>query len=66
MKAAPGYPHGEKHHRAKLTDAQVSEIRALNQRKVGRKGYGLLAIIFSCGESTIRDICTYRTRIDVA
>jgi len=66
MKAAPGYPHGEKHHRAKLTDAQVSEIRALNQLKVGRKGYRLLATIFSCGESTVRDICTYRTRIDVA
>lgn len=60
-----GYRIGEGHHRAKLTDDQVREMRALySEWKAGglRKGYAALAAIFDCGISTARDICTYRTR----
>lgn len=55
-----GHRAGQSHPRAKLTDEQVREMRELHEKR--RKGYGTLAIIFACGESTARDICTYRTR----
>lgn len=48
------------HHRAKLSDEQVREIRHLNE--AGVAGYKRLAKRYRCGESTIRDFCTYRTR----
>jgi len=51
---------GMMHHRAKLTDAQVKEIRRLYA--TGTIGYVLLSRVFKCGESTIRDIVQYRTR----
>lgn len=50
---------GESHHRAKLTDAQVRQIRIHQSEGLS---YGKLSKIYGCGESTIRDICTYRTR----
>lgn len=53
------------HHRAKLTTEQVKDIRHLYstwKANNGRKGYGALAEMFGCGQSTIRDIVTYRTR----
>ena len=52
--------HGEKHHRAKLTDEQVEQIRAMYKPR--KFGYVRLARLFGVGESTIRDILTYRTR----
>jgi len=55
-----GHRMGEHHHRAKLTDSQVAEIRRKHMPYV--YGYGRLAKEYGCGESTIRDICTYRTR----
>lgn len=55
-----GHRVGQSHHRAKLTDAQVREMRELRERH-GWK-YAALALKFGCGESTVRDICTYRTR----
>lgn len=58
---------GEKHHNANLTDEQVKDMRRLyaGWKDAGsRKGYPTLAAIFKCGESTARDIVTYRTRID--
>lgn len=57
---------GQDHHKAKLTDAQVKDMRTLYQnwkQQGARKGYETLAAIFGCGVSTARDICTYRTRI---
>lgn len=64
--AAPKAPaRGAKHHKAKLTDDMVREMRDIYERwkAVGAaKGYGTLALIFGCGESTARDIVTYRTR----
>ncbi len=57
---------GAAHHHAKLTDAQVRDMRRLyaEWRAAGsRKGYGALAEIFGCGNSTARDIVTWRTRI---
>jgi hypothetical protein len=56
------HPHGETHYRARLSDAEVREMRELHQR--ARKGYESLAQIFGCGTSTARDICTGRTRRD--
>lgn len=54
-----GYRVGEHHHRAKLSDAQVADMRRLNDQGWG---YRRLSRRFGCGESTARDICTYRTR----
>lgn len=55
-----GHRVGESHHRARLTDQQVREIRRLNSQE--GIGYMRLRKMFGCGESTIRDICTFRTR----
>ena len=57
-----GHRVGEHHQRAKLTDAQVAEIRSLHMPYVLGRGYKALATKFGAAESTIRDICTYRTR----
>lgn len=54
-----GHRIGEKHQRAILSDKQVAWMRALNNLGWG---YQTLAWLFSCGVSTARDICTYRTR----
>lgn len=56
---------GEKHHNARLTDAQVEDMRNLFEswKKAGsKKGYGTIAKIFCCSASTARDIVQYRTR----
>lgn len=53
---------GEHHHRAKLSDDDARRMRLLNADGIG---YKTLAAKFDCGVSTARDICTYRTRIDV-
>lgn len=53
------------HHNAKLSTEQVRDMRKLYEswKQAGvRKGYGYLATIFNCGESTARDIVQYRTR----
>lgn len=50
-----------KHHRAKLDYSDVKLIRKEHLAYV--VGYEKLAKKFNCGVSTIRDICTYRTRI---
>lgn len=50
-------------HRCKLTDDQVREMRTLYLAYV--RGYKQLAKMFACGESTVRDIVQYRTRIGV-
>lgn len=65
-----GHRVGEDHQRAALTDEQVRAIRAKHRPHMRAKhrphmrgfGYGALAKEFGCGESTVRDICTYRTR----
>jgi hypothetical protein len=48
------------HHRAKLTNDQVREIRRLYA--TGTLSYRNLARVFKCGEATVRDIVQYRTR----
>lgn len=45
-----------------LTSEQVRAIRAQHQPKRGH-GYSSLAKRYGVGESTIRDIITYRTRV---
>lgn len=60
-----GHRCGESHHRARLTDSQVRDMRSIYaewKAKKVRKGYATLAAIFGCGESTARDIITFRTR----
>ncbi len=54
-----GHRVGECHGKAKLTDDQVAEIRAAYPHE---GGYGILAMRFGCGASTVRDIVKYRTR----
>ena len=51
------------HHRAKLTDEQVIEMRKRHLAYI--IGYETLAKEFCCGISTAMDICTYRTRYNV-
>jgi hypothetical protein len=46
-----------------LTDAQVREIRAQHKPGVRGKGYGALAKLHNCGESTVRDVVKYWTRV---
>lgn len=60
-----GYRVGECHQKAKLTDAQVNDMRSLYaswKSANAKKGYGALAEIFGCSQWTARDIVTYRTR----
>ena len=56
---------GQQHHNAKLTDAQVKEMREMRKRKPSIYSYCALADRFGCGESTVRDILKYKTRINV-
>lgn len=56
-----GHRCGESHQRARLSDAQVRDIRARYVAYV--VSYGRLAREFGCAESTIRDIVTFRTRV---
>lgn len=49
------------HHRAKLSFETVLTIRKVYA--TGTIGYALLSRAFKCGESTIRDIVNYRTRV---
>jgi len=51
------------HHRAKLTNDQVRQMRELYLPYV--RGYETLAAMFGCGISTARDICLYYTRRNV-
>lgn len=51
---------GEAHHRAKLTDAEVEEIRTLHEN--GAMGYKKLAKKFGVANSTVQDICNFRHR----
>ena len=51
---------GEAHFRAKLTDAEVRDMRKRHNQEGW--GYGRCARAFNCGVSTARDIITYRTR----
>mgnify|MGYP006913204376 CR=1 FL=1 len=60
-----GHPCGAGHHRAKLTSAQVAEMRAVYagwKHEGDRRGYGALAKLYGCGLSTARDVITLRTR----
>lgn len=59
-----GAPYGEAHGMARLTDAQVREMRKDYRPYV--RGYGWLARKYRCGESTARDIVRYYTRWDIA
>lgn len=51
---------GESHQNAKLTDAQVDQIRELREDK--SMSYVQLARLFGVPKSTIADICKYRRR----
>lgn len=55
-----GYPIGESHHKARLSDAQVEQIRDLYEE--GLMSYRAIARIFDCSRNTIKDICKYRRR----
>lgn len=50
-------------HRCKLSDKQVKEMR--NEYMAYIRGYKFLSKKYGCGESTVRDIVQYRTRIGV-
>ena len=58
-------PRGQEHHRAKLPDEKVREMRSIWHRweQAGSdKGYGTIAALFGISQWTARDIVTYRTR----
>lgn len=58
--------HGEIHHRAKLTDAEVELIRSLREEDERFWSYGKLAEKFDVGRTTIADIIQMRKRIGPA
>lgn len=51
---------GETHPNAKLTDAQVDEMRDLHEHQ--RWTYDRLAEHFGCPKATVQKICTYARR----
>lgn len=56
---------GEKHGKAKLSDAEVERMRQMYEERKAlfpQFGYGTLARLFGCSQWTARDIVTYRTR----
>ena len=55
---------GESHHRSRLSDSEVDEIRELREEE--GMSYGKLAERLQAPKSTIRDICKYLTRVQVA
>lgn len=55
-----GHRVGECHQRAKLSDEQIRQMREMYVP--GKVGYVRLARQFGCGESTARDILTFKTR----
>jgi hypothetical protein len=55
-----GHRCGASHPKARLTDAQVREMR--HKRETENLTYATLAEMFSCGESTVRDIVKYWVR----
>jgi DNA invertase Pin-like site-specific DNA recombinase len=59
-----GNRFGEEHHRARLSDAQVEEIRELYED--GFSSYRSLAKRFGVTKATIRDIVTFRRRAHYA
>lgn len=54
------YRIGESHHRAKLTDDQVDQMRELHEEQ--GVGYRTLAKQFNVSKRTVRDIVHYKTR----
>ncbi len=50
------------HHRAKLSDEQVAEMRGLRESRPDMWSYTALAEHFDSSESTVRDIVKYHTR----
>lgn len=54
------WPTGQKHHKAKLTDEDVKQIRELRQKRGA--SYRVIGMRFRASMWTIRDICEYRTR----
>lgn len=61
-RAPSGHRCGQSHHRAKLSDAEVKSIR--DARSSLGLSYAELGKLFGAPLWTIRDICTYRTRIN--
>ena len=59
-RAPTGHIQGERHHRARLSDAEVAEMRELHEQ--AEIGYKTLSKMFNCPKSTARDICQYLTR----
>jgi hypothetical protein len=61
------HARGEKHHRSRISDQRVREMRSkYHELKAKRKGIGyrVIARLFGVNRWTVRDIVTYRTRID--
>lgn len=51
---------GEAHHNAKLTDAEVDQIRDLHEN--GAMGYKMIAHNYSVHRNTVKDICDFKHR----
>lgn len=58
-----GHRVGECHHRAKLSDSDVIEMRQMREAKPWLWSYTALAEYFGCGTSTVRDIVKQKTRV---
>lgn len=62
----PGHRNGERHPRAKISDASAERLRRLHEEfpadHADHLGYKKLAKMFSLAVSTVQHICTYRSR----
>lgn len=54
---------GQTHHRAKLSDAQVDQIRELHEDR--HWSYSRIAALICISKSAVAMICQYRRRADV-
>jgi len=64
MTRRAGHRYGERHHRAKITDAEVELIRSLYEE--GGWTYRSLAEKMDINFSTVRDIVKFRRRVGPA
>lgn len=55
-----GYLVGEYHHRARLSDDQVEQLRSTREEK--GTSYAELAKMFGISKSSVRDLVTYQRR----
>lgn len=55
-----GYRCGESHHRCRISDEQVAQMRRLHEEGMG---YRRIAIVMDLAVTSVRKICSYQRRV---